>query len=587
MELFYDAAVSRLGNVAQYNGNVSALQWQNAHFAEEQAYVYRYDGFNRLQAGHYRNFTRPEQQRAYDEMAIQYDANGNLVGLERYRWQDAGRTLIDGLTYTLAGNQLQRVQDSSGRPQGFSESGTPGDDYGYDANGGMVLDRNQGITVTYNHLNLPVRIADRSGAAIQYTYDAQGAKLAQTVLGVTTTVVTDYAGDFVYANGALRYIAHEAGILVPAAAGSEWVYHYYLPDHLGSVRVTFAVRRQGPGGRPTAAIVQAADYYPFGWQLGGNQFQARNAPPIDHLYNGKEFQDEIGLNWYDYGARMYDPALGRWHVVDAEADTYYSHSPYAYVLNNPVRHVDPEGRFCFTPITLVACVVGGLIAAETTVEEPRPSAAETVGRTTAGVIGAGLIVSAAPRVAAAGVERGLAGAAAGGGGSGVVAQAGTDLIRGEPSSPAQYVGAGGAGALLGFGIGVFAQAIGTLRKSATVVGIEASSSQGLSQIIAKPPLYRTFGEAFGKGEHVAEVIVRHNGRTIGTWWEASGAAGHTEMQALSRVNLQRGVEVEIRGWYPPCPWRGGCMNTMNALAKQTGASIIYRTPRAVYQFPVD
>ena len=161
MELFYDVPTNRLGNVAQFNGNVSGLQWQNDNIGEEQAYVYQYDAFNRLQAGLYKNFAHPERQRAYDETGIQYDANGNLVGLQRYRWQDAARTLIDGLTYTLAGNQLQRVQDSSGRAQGFRESGTPGDDYAYDANGNMVLDRNKGITVTYNHLNLPERVEDR------------------------------------------------------------------------------------------------------------------------------------------------------------------------------------------------------------------------------------------------------------------------------------------------------------------------------------------------------------------------------------------------------------------------------------------
>ena len=62
-----------------------------------------------------------------------------------------------------------------------------------------------------------------------------------------------------------------------------------------------------------------------------------------YLYNGKEFQDDMGLDWYDYGWRMYDPALGRWHVADPLSEIYYSHSPFSYVLGNPIKYIDPDG----------------------------------------------------------------------------------------------------------------------------------------------------------------------------------------------------------------------------------------------------
>lgn len=96
-------------------------------------------------------------------------------------------------------------------------------------------------------------------------------------------------------------------------------------------------------------IVQATSYYPFGLIM--NQTNGNTAPEYqrnEYLYNGKELQSDnfasSSLNWYDYGARFYDPQIGRFTTQDPFAAKYYSLSPFSYVANNPLKFIDPDGK---------------------------------------------------------------------------------------------------------------------------------------------------------------------------------------------------------------------------------------------------
>tara|TARA_R110001592_G_scaffold96331_2_gene276702 strand:- start:101172 stop:102119 length:948 start_codon:yes stop_codon:yes gene_type:complete len=103
--------------------------------------------------------------------------------------------------------------------------------------------------------------------------------------------------------------------------------------------------------RTPSIVIQETHYDPWGLELTGLGYQYGGFKANKYLFNGKEPIEESGLEYYDYGARMYDPVLGRWGVVDPLADhpNQIDKSPYAAMWNNPIRYNDPDGRCVFCP----------------------------------------------------------------------------------------------------------------------------------------------------------------------------------------------------------------------------------------------
>ena len=352
--LTYNEVVNGVSpSTPSYSGNISAMKWQAGHEPTERGYQFSYDGKGLLEKALYGEGKNVALNSKYNEI-ITYDKMGNVKTLSRHGKYNGRFGTIDSLTYVYSGNQLTKVTDAVNPPMPygsfhFADNANVGTEYVYDANGNMVQDFNKRISkIEYNLLNLPSKLQFSEGHLAEYGYDASGKKLNVTystsktnlmvpmgsivppqATNVAMTLRMDYCGNMIYENGNLKTILIEGGYIT--FNGTAPVYHYYLQDHLGDNRVV--VNANG-------TVEQVNHYYPFGGLFGENIGDDKQP----YKYNGKELDRMYGLDWYDYGARHYDAALGRWMCMDPLTEKYYDVSPYVYCHNNSVNRMDPDGK---------------------------------------------------------------------------------------------------------------------------------------------------------------------------------------------------------------------------------------------------
>ncbi|MFR9166174.1 MAG: RHS repeat-associated core domain-containing protein [Dysgonomonas sp.] len=335
-----------------YNGNISQM-------------IYQYkDGTNYSSTFDYDNLNRLTM--AYDdkqEEGFSYDKHGNITQV--YRTVNGWPSDLLDINYT--GNQINNLFNEYADNRGASYTEYPGENstFTYNKNGSLTSDSGRGITeIKYNSLNLPEIIRFKNGNAIYYLYTADGMKVKARYLTAKQAVaqpLTDeqikgtvsvsprlYRTDQTFYSGNLIYKGSQntPDKLLFEGGYDQFVSHYdidngttsytvdthfQLKDYLGNIRDVVDGNGQ---------TVQRTEYHPFGTPL---QQKTGDAGAQPYKFGGKEFDQMHGLNWYDFHARMYDPLLGRFHTVDPLAEKYYSHSPYAYVMNNPLRYIDPDG----------------------------------------------------------------------------------------------------------------------------------------------------------------------------------------------------------------------------------------------------
>ena len=323
------------GAVPRLDGNVSAMRWGSAT-STDKAYAYAYDRVGQLRSADYKLLSGGvwSPSANYQEGGLTYDLNGNILSVQR---TDGNGENLHELTYTYDGYRLLSV----------GVNGTASDSYLYDADGNMTFDGRRGLTITYNTLNLPEEIV-AGNQKISYIYSASGEKLACDANGS----LTYYRSVMVYgSDNKLLYMLTPEGTVSRSegSAGTSYTYNYFKTDHLGSTRVMLSAVDG------TLQASQTTDFYPFGLA-----FEYSNLNKNKYLFSGKELQDgNLGgsmLEWYDFGARFYDPVLGRWFNVDPAAQVA---NPYLFCGNSPMMYIDQDGRlFWMIPAIAIGAAIG-------------------------------------------------------------------------------------------------------------------------------------------------------------------------------------------------------------------------------------
>lgn len=324
---------------ARYTGDIAEIHWMRGqNLNDARMYGCEYDGLHRLtEASYYAfvprrgDFTSPpyELTNRFTERGMRYDRNGNLLALTRHDGDSVFRYTFRRDGNRLAAQTLARAANSGSESLLFADSTTTRNRY--DTLGRRIFDGAAELELCFDDNDRPQSIKSAASASesVNYRYLWNGEKFA----------ATDASGDGYCYRGSGRYgLADGTARLesVPFSMGrivrdgSAYSVHYFVTDHLGSVRTILDSEHR---------ILAEYDYHPFGSQHTNPDLAASSN---DYRFSGKELQERFAVPYYDFGARLYDCI--DWGSPDVLSEKYRSVGVYVYCAGNPISRIDPNGK---------------------------------------------------------------------------------------------------------------------------------------------------------------------------------------------------------------------------------------------------
>jgi RHS repeat-associated protein len=317
------------------------------------AYNYTYDDLYRLTSAN-GSFSGSSHVDSFN-LAMAYNTVSGITGKTQAH-QSRANDNNNWVSQNESSYNYNYVYNAGSQPHSPIHIGT--DAYTYDRNGNQLGFQDdvsaQNRQIIWDEENRVKTLSD-NGQQFNYTYDAEGTRVLKSIgngqtvsVNGTQVAKTTGIGNYtIYVNpyedvtsgGYTKHfyiqgqrIVSKLGASGKGGSTKDGQQFYYHPDHLGnSAYITDA----------SGEVYQHVEYYPFGETFIDEHGNQQNTP---YLYNAKELDDETGL--YYYGGRYYDPVTSVWPSVDPSWDlpTEISTSPYAYVQNNPITYIDPDGR---------------------------------------------------------------------------------------------------------------------------------------------------------------------------------------------------------------------------------------------------
>ncbi|MFA4889370.1 MAG: RHS repeat-associated core domain-containing protein [Candidatus Omnitrophota bacterium] len=273
---------------------------------------YSYDDLDRLTQAK----NTPDPRGGYTDFYYDYDPIGNMV----YK-SDVGI-----MSYGQGLSPQGTVPD---KPHALTSAG--GYTYKYDANGNMAQGKNK--TLEYDVENRLAKV-NESGSVSTFLYDGDGGRVKKSTVHSQQSTETSYIGSLFEIDSSGKTTKHifvgSNRVCSIDKGSAATVVYYYHSDHLGSSNV---ISNQDGG------VFQRCEYTPY-----GSTALNEGVDIAKHKFTGKEL-DSTGL--YFYGARYYDPEIGRFITADTIAQAPYdpqSLNRYSYCRNNPINYIDPSGH---------------------------------------------------------------------------------------------------------------------------------------------------------------------------------------------------------------------------------------------------